>query len=124
MTNWPRRIGFTVLGLVILTACAARADDAADWNRTAAAKYLDDRAKAWFESPATGRGAGATRTTCVSCHTLLPYALARPALRKTTGADSPTEFEQKIIAQTQMRVENWDGLAAEKFGLFYDFNER
>ena len=49
------------------------------WNKELAAKYLDEREKVWFENfPAAERGEGASKTACVSCHSVAPYALARP----------------------------------------------
>ncbi|MBI2686536.1 MAG: cytochrome P460 family protein [Acidobacteria bacterium] len=45
-----------------------------DWNREAATRYLDARAKQWSEwSVAKAKGG-----SCVSCHTTLLYLLARP----------------------------------------------
>jgi squalene-hopene/tetraprenyl-beta-curcumene cyclase len=103
----------------------ARADDGpADWRKEAAGQYLDERAKAWFAFANANRGEGETKTTCVSCHTASPYAIARPALRRLTGASQPTEFEQKLITQTKMRVEHWDELDSAKFGLLYDSDEQ
>src|SRR6185295_13386636 len=48
------------------------------WNPEAAAAYLDHRADWWMGWQGAARDHG---TFCVSCHTALPYALARPALR-------------------------------------------
>lgn len=85
---------------------SARAEDApsAGWNRVLAAKYLDQRAQTWFTFAGADRGEGATRISCISCHSLAPFAIARPALRKLTGATKPTALESKLIAQTKMRV--------------------
>ncbi len=101
-----------------------RGDDSAAWSKEKAGEYLDGRAKAWFEFPGAGRGEGLTRTCCVSCHTLLPYALARPVLRRMAGAGRPTEYEQKLLAQTRLRVERWADLDGAKLGLLYDFSAR
>ena len=48
------------------------------WNPKAAASYLDYRAGWWMEWTGSARDHG---TFCISCHTALPYALSRPALR-------------------------------------------
>src|SRR6188768_1926798 len=78
-----------------------------DWNRTAAAAYLDQRMDEWFdrgEQLRTGEG----QTTCVSCHTVIPYALARPALRQATGVAPPTSQEMRLAAETLRRVDTTD----------------
>jgi squalene-hopene/tetraprenyl-beta-curcumene cyclase len=96
-------------------------EDEPGWRSEAAAKYLDERATGWFAFDS--RGEGATRSTCISCHTVLPYILARPALRKLTGSPAPTEPEAKLLAQTKMRVAHWKDLDTKPFGLFYDSSE-
>ncbi len=88
-----------------------------------AGNYLDERARAWFEFAGANRGEGTTRTSCVSCHSVVPYALARPVLRKLSGAVKPTEYEHKLLARTTKRVEAWSDLDTSRFGLFYEFNE-
>src|SRR5262249_19221100 len=40
------------------------------------------------------------------------------------ASDRPTEFEKKLLAQTESRVENWKKLDTPSFGLMYDFNEQ
>ena len=77
-----------------------------------AAEYLDNRGKAWFAFSSADRGRGATKTSCISCHTLFPYALARPVLRKLASNQTPTDFEKKLIDQTRKRVEAWADLDA------------
>ncbi len=65
----------------------------ADWNPALAAQYLDSREKAWFAwPPATASG-----VPCVSCHSSLPYLLARPALRQALGENSPTLYEDVLL---------------------------
>ncbi len=112
--------------VVVLLACpsAWAGGEASGWKPGEAGKYLDERARAWFAFASADRGQGMTRSTCVSCHTLVPYALARPMLRAVTAAATPTEYEQKLLAQTKRRVENWTDLDTAKFGLLYDFNEQ
>src|SRR5919109_3764653 len=60
------------------------------WDPAAAARYLDARADTWFAFKGADRGEGPTRVSCLSCHTSLPYVLARPALRKIVGAAAAT----------------------------------
>src|SRR5438128_9555690 len=52
------------------------------WNSRAAAAYLDGRLDWWLHWPNAARDHD---TSCVSCHTAVPYALARPALHAALG---------------------------------------
>jgi squalene-hopene/tetraprenyl-beta-curcumene cyclase len=110
--------------VVLLLVCpiVRAGGDSTGWKPHQAGQYLDEREKAWFAFDS--RGEGATASTCVSCHSVLPYALARPALRKLAGSRSPTDWEARLLAQTRMRVENWQRLDTEAFGLFYSDSER
>jgi squalene-hopene/tetraprenyl-beta-curcumene cyclase len=99
------------------------AEDLPGWKPEAAASYLDQRAEEWFAFPSAQRGEANTQTTCISCHTLAPYALARPLLRKVMGAQAPSSFEQKMAAQARMRVANWKDLDGSKLRLLYDFSD-
>jgi squalene-hopene/tetraprenyl-beta-curcumene cyclase len=94
------------------------------WNADLAAKYLDERAQTWFAFSGADRGQGADKISCVSCHTLLPYVLARPTLRKLTAQNEPHAFEAKVLEQISRRVEHWDELDSKPFGLFYDFSDQ
>lgn len=108
----------------LLVQPAAQAGKPAGWKIEKAATYLDNRAKAWFEFSSADRGEGATKTSCISCHTLFPYALARPVLRKLAGNNTPTDYEKKLIDQTRKRVEAWAELDAPTFGLLYAFSDQ
>jgi hypothetical protein len=57
-------------------AAAAETPVSHNWNAEAAAHYLDNRAAWWETWPAAQRD---HQTVCVSCHTILPYALSREA---------------------------------------------
>src|SRR5215470_10661289 len=61
---------------------------AASWNRKAAADYLDRRAAWWTTWPKAARDQG---TFCVSCHTAVPYVIARSAVTAAGVPSSPTE---------------------------------
>ena len=82
----------------------AEGDPAPAWNRKAAAAYLDQRATWWTTWPNSQRDHG---TFCVSCHTALPYALARPALRQSLGETGPSPAEAALLANITKRVTMW-----------------
>jgi squalene-hopene/tetraprenyl-beta-curcumene cyclase len=111
MTWMPRRLRSFVPLIVVLSACSlARAGgEQAGWKTVEAGNYLDERAKAWF-----------AYAKCVSCHTGLPYALARPALRQLVGSQTPSQPEAKLLGQVRLRVANWKHLDSKAFGLYYD----
>jgi squalene-hopene/tetraprenyl-beta-curcumene cyclase len=72
-----------------------------DWNPKLAEQYLDSRQKAWVAWPT----AMASGVACVSCHTGLPYLLARPALRHALGETSgPTLYEGVLVASMRATV--------------------
>jgi squalene-hopene/tetraprenyl-beta-curcumene cyclase len=94
-----------------------------EWDRTKAAQYLDQRGEAWFNFGSANRGEGSSAMSCVSCHSLLPYALARPVLRRISNDNLPTKWESKVIEQTRRRIANWDRLDMPEFQLYYDFDD-
>jgi squalene-hopene/tetraprenyl-beta-curcumene cyclase len=93
------------------------------WNTKRAAQYLDGRGENWFKFSSANRGEGASASRCVSCHTLLPYALARPVLRRLSNDNVATQWETKILEQAKSRVANWDQLDEVEFQLYYDSDE-
>lgn len=46
-------------------------------------------------------------TFCISCHTVLPYALSRAALRGVLGEDVPTAEERRLLDDVKRRVRLW-----------------
>ena len=80
------------------------------WDKAAAAKYLDDRQTWWQEWPHAQKDHG---TVCVSCHTQVPYALARPALRAPLGEKAISDPERAMLDSIEKRVEL--GKEAETF---------
>ena len=77
----------------------------AEWDGAAAADYLDGR-QAWWETwPVAERD---HETSCVSCHTTLPYALARPALRPALGETGPSVPEVHLLEDVEKRVALWN----------------
>jgi len=97
----PKRTRLALAPIAVFLALCSLPAFCADWNPLLAARYLDSRQKAWVAwPPATTSG-----VPCVSCHTGLPYLLARPALRKALGETSPTVYESVLL----------DGLRATVF---------
>src|ERR1044071_6235013 len=74
------------------------------WDREAAARYLDARIDLWFER-ATELKTGEGKTTCISCHTVVPYLLARPVLRKAMHVNEPTRQEARLLQGMTLRTE-------------------
>jgi len=70
----------------------------------AAAAYLDARQTWWSAWPNAARD---HETACVSCHTALPYALARPSLRAALHENEPTRPERKLLDDVVKRVRMW-----------------
>jgi hypothetical protein len=106
-------------------ASAAQAGDARDLDRIRQAiAYLEDRQKAWSRFPKAQRGEGADSTSCVSCHTGISYALARPALGRFVAGDAPATPMGRMIAAEALRVEHWAELDSPRFRLMYDGDER
>lgn len=70
----------------------------------AAASYLDNRLEWWEHWPNAARDHD---TQCVSCHTALPYALARPALHRVLDEPEPTAAERLMLANVVKRVKLW-----------------
>ena len=97
--------------LMVLGAVPARAQGPpAGWNAAKAAEYLDGRAMWWSTWSSASRDHG---TFCISCHTTLPYALARPALRSLLREQQPSAAEARIVSNLMARVKL--GAAAEPF---------
>ncbi len=103
--------------LAVLSAAAvpcARAAEAvtgtsnAGWNVAGAAGYLDERAAWWMSWPPAARDKG---TFCVSCHTALPYALSRGALRGRLGETGAAPAESKLVENVAKRVRMWSEIA-------------
>jgi len=97
--------GLVLAGAVAIGAMPAAVEpDAAGWDMKAAARYLDARAEFWSTWPNASRDRG---TFCVSCHTTLPFAIARPALRGPLGEREPSRAESKILDNLLTRARNW-----------------
>jgi squalene-hopene/tetraprenyl-beta-curcumene cyclase len=100
--------GTLLLALVAgVSASAGKVDThpAPAWSQTAAAKYLDSREVWWQSWPKAQRDHG---TICVSCHTVVPYALARPALRQQMGETELAAPERIMFDDIAKRVTLWN----------------
>jgi squalene-hopene/tetraprenyl-beta-curcumene cyclase len=105
-----------VLGFGLAVAVSALAPAEREWNAPAAAAYLDGRQGWWMTWPTAARD---RETSCVSCHTALPYALARPALRAPLGETQLSTTERKMLDNIIRRVRMWKDVEP-----FYDDQSR
>lgn len=85
-------------------AAAVPIDGSASWDPRAAAAYLDQRLKWWQSWPRATRD---HNTVCVSCHTALPYALARPELGAALHEAVAPPAEERLTADVVTRVRAW-----------------
>lgn len=74
------------------------------WDQKSAAAYLDQRQAWWGTWPGAARD---HQTFCVSCHTAVPYALARPKLRTALAEQGPSVNERKLLENVSKRVRLW-----------------
>jgi squalene-hopene/tetraprenyl-beta-curcumene cyclase len=81
---------------------------ASSWDQKAAAGYLDRRQDWWMEWPRAKRDHD---TFCVSCHTAVPYALSRPALRNALAEQAPSANERRLLDNVTKRVRLWKEVA-------------
>jgi squalene-hopene/tetraprenyl-beta-curcumene cyclase len=75
------------------------------WDPKAAAAYLDRRQSWWMEWPRAQRD---HQTFCVSCHTAVPYALSRSALRTALAEQAPSPNERRLLDSVTKRVGLWN----------------
>ena len=68
-------VGASASNVEAASASNSEKDSAVSWDRATAAHYLDSREIWWQMWP---KAQYSHDTTCVSCRTVLPYALARP----------------------------------------------
>ena len=105
---------FVAVTAISLAACAfasgnpKHSEAPPDWNPKAAANYLDQREAWWSTWSVAARDHD---TYCVSCHTVLPYAMARPALRATLAEAEQPAPERSLVENVTKRVRLWNGVA-------------
>jgi squalene-hopene/tetraprenyl-beta-curcumene cyclase len=92
--------------LVLLPACSLMAapPETNSWNPAGAASYLDNR-QVWWQ--AWDKSQRDHDTHCVSCHTVLPYATGRPALRAPLKEETASAPERTMLAWVEKRVGLW-----------------
>ena len=97
----------TLLLLAAAIGCgvSAYAADAKSWDPKTAAGYLDSRMTWWSVWPSAVRDHD---TFCISCHTTLPYALGRPALRSALGEQKVSAAERTFLDNMEKRVALWN----------------
>jgi len=77
------------------------------WDSTLAARYMDYRQSWWMGWQPARRDQD---TACISCHTAVPYAMGRPALRKSLGETGPSAPEQQMLGYIIKRVNLWNDI--------------
>ena len=95
----------------------AKAPATPGFDAAAAARYLDRRMDVWWQKAKPLKSAGG-ETKCLSCHTAIPYALARPVLGRALGNPAPTAHETAIRDTVLTRLEHLDDQQP-----FYDHTE-
>jgi squalene-hopene/tetraprenyl-beta-curcumene cyclase len=80
------------------------ATDSTRWSEKGAAAYLDARIGWWMNWSTSQRD---HETFCVSCHTAVPYAMARPALRTPAEGHARTQLEWRLLDNVTKRVRMW-----------------
>src|SRR5207302_8532907 len=91
-------------GATLVVAARSSADSSPAWSPRAAAAYLDARMDWWLQWTGAQRDHD---TACVSCHTAVPYALARPALRGALAEHDVAAPERKMLDNVVKRVRLW-----------------
>jgi squalene-hopene/tetraprenyl-beta-curcumene cyclase len=90
-----------VIGLLMAGSRPGVSHAAGHWSPKAAAAYLDQRADWWMGWQGAARDHG---TFCVSCHTAVPYALSRSALREPLADHAPSANERRLLDNVTTRV--------------------
>jgi squalene-hopene/tetraprenyl-beta-curcumene cyclase len=74
------------------------------WSPRAAADYLDRREIWWKSWPPAQMDLG---TVCISCHTVVPYAMIRPTLGLALHEAGTPAPEHALLASVEKRVDRW-----------------
>ena len=97
-------VGFAIALVFAVKSLPAQKGTAHETELRAAAGYLDGRLDWWEHWPNAARDHD---TQCVSCHTALPYALARPALRRVLEEREMPASERMMLEFVTKRVRLW-----------------
>jgi squalene-hopene/tetraprenyl-beta-curcumene cyclase len=97
----------TACFVLLLAGCSGRAPGS-PWDPHAAARYLDGRASQWLHWHQASRDHG---TVCVSCHTSLPYALARGELGHLLDEHTMPEPQRRLLDSVKQRAGMWAQMA-------------
>ena len=89
---------------LVAQGAARPAADSGRWSETGAAAYLDARIGWWMNWSTSQRD---HETFCVSCHTAVPYAIARPALHTALEGHARTQLEWRLLDNVTRRVRMW-----------------
>jgi squalene-hopene/tetraprenyl-beta-curcumene cyclase len=89
---------------VVACSHGSAAPSDSTWDPKGAAAYLDRRMEWWSTWKSSARDHG---TFCFSCHTAVPYALARPALRVTLAEPAAAAPERHLMDDVRRRVRLW-----------------
>jgi squalene-hopene/tetraprenyl-beta-curcumene cyclase len=104
----PKRV-VLVAGLAVAIAVAIGTRPAATqsnqvrWDAASAARYLDARMDTWWRNAKVLK-TGTADERCLSCHTAVPYVMARPRLRRLLGDHTLTAHESRIVNTVTARV--------------------
>ena len=101
-----------VLGMTLVSLPAeAQTTQHLQWDPMAAATYLDERQGWWMTWEPAQRE---RETFCISCHTAVPYALARSALWAVSGETALVPQEEALLHNVRRRVRLWAEVAPER----------
>lgn len=74
------------------------------WNAAAAANYMDRREVWWQGWPEAQKDHG---TICISCHTVVPYAMVRSGMRQELHETRLAAPEKIMLDSVEKRVSHW-----------------
>lgn len=95
----------SIAGLIFLGAACLNAQADQTWSREGARNYLDSRMSWWITWPPAARD---HETFCISCHTALPYALGRSALRSDLHETTLSHPESQLVDNIVKRERMWN----------------
>jgi len=111
-----------VIAITVVAVSPTARAASASWNARGAAAYLDSRQEWWQHWPNAARDHD---TACVSCHTALPYALARPALQKWSfSREGASRITQPVLAVVGAISQRLDPIWNERLELLLSWLPR